>query len=286
MDSPDHGSDRVGFHAHPDDGDPAVDGGQLHRLVDQPRVPAALDDGVGRAAGPLPHGGADVVAQGVDGVVGPEGGREGTALGGRVAHHHVGRAESTGPGGDAEADRSGTEHGHRAAPDVARAAHGAAGDRERFHQRLVGPGHRGGQREELPAVARHQLGEAPGPLEADELERRAMVGTSGPAPAAGAAPGEGPHRHRSAEGPVVDAVAEGLDGAGDLVAEGRAGSPHHGGDVEVAAADATAGDPHDHLARRGTGSGRSTTSRVGGEAVRTAADAPLLDHDDGRAVVA
>ena len=64
------------------------------------------------------------------------------------------------------------------------------------------------------------------------------------------------------------------------------GLPHHGGDVDVAAADATAGDPHDHLAPRRDRVGPLDHLEVGRRGRRDRGTHPLLDHDDGRAVVA
>ena len=110
---------------------------------------------------------------------------------GRARSRHRLHAHGPSPGHGGQADRPGTQHGQPVGSGDLAAPKGMAHHRQRFHQWLLVGGEGRRQGEQLVAPHRHELGETAGPLQADELELRAVVGATARAVRAVATPANG-----------------------------------------------------------------------------------------------
>src|SRR5439155_26290893 len=123
----------------------------------------------------------------------------------RIADHDVPGAEGSGPVRGSQSDGAGAEHGDVFAGLERAAAEPPAGHGEGLDERLFGAGEPGGEGEQLVRPQHGALGEAPGTLEADQLEGSTVVGATTRAPAACTAAGQRPSCHSAAGSPALDA---------------------------------------------------------------------------------
>ena len=244
------GEDDVVLETDADDDDPSVHRRHLEGLFDQAGTAAALDDHGGRTS----HGFEDPTREralvGIEGGTGPETQGQVTTERRRLAHDHGFDPHGQGPCHRGQPDGPGAEHGHAVGGNHPGAPDGAPHDGQRLDQRLFVGQDRRREREELVGAHGHELGETPRALQADELELCAVVGPTTRAVCADAAAREGPGHHRRALLPAIvpDARAHPRHRAGDLVTEDPPGRRQLAGDVEVAAADATARHPQQDFA--------------------------------------
>ncbi len=241
---PHQGSDGRLAERDPDQHQPAPRDDQVRRGLKQRSVPRALDD-CGDRAGEAAHladlrhagGGAEI-----EGDV--------AAVRDRVDTDDRRDASGTERGNGEQSDRPEPDHDGAVTSVEPRAFHAVYRHRQRLDETRVLERQPRGEAMEQRRRHRHELGEAPVAGEADSRRQRhrAAVGRAVPAVVADPA-GDLRIDHRLVAGaPAGDAVADGIDHAGNLVAGDGVGEEPHLVRAEVRPADPAPVDADDDLA--------------------------------------